>query len=63
MNADKMNTDEDTSSNMIVQYRDIKKIIDFLIEHSSFASDLVYASVRQYIDNDVRIYIEMHTID
>jgi hypothetical protein len=63
MNADNMNTNEDTSSNMIVQYRDIKKIINFLIKHSSFASDLVYASIRQYIHNDVKIYTEMHTID
>jgi hypothetical protein len=54
MNANNMNTNEDTSSNMIVQYKNIKKIVDFLIEHSSFASDLVYASVRQYIDNDVK---------
>jgi hypothetical protein len=58
-----IDTDENTTSNMIVQYKDIKKIIDFLIEHSSFASDLVYASIRQYIDNDVRMYNEMHTID
>jgi hypothetical protein len=54
---------EDTISNMIVQYKNIKEIINFLIEHSSFASDLVYTSIRQYIDNDVRMYNEMHTID
>jgi hypothetical protein len=48
---------------MIVQYKNIKEIINFLIEHSSFASNLVYASVRQYIDNDVKMYNEMHTID
>jgi hypothetical protein len=58
-----IDTDENTISNIIVQYKNIKKIIKFLIEHSSFASDLVYASVRQYIDNDVRIYNEMRTID
>ncbi len=58
-----IDTDENTISNMIVQYKNIKKIINFLIEHSSFASDLVYDSIRQYIDNDVRMYNEMHTID
>jgi hypothetical protein len=58
-----VDTNEDINSNMIVQYKNIKKIINFLIEHSSFASDLVYASVRQYIDIDVKMYNEMHTID
>jgi hypothetical protein len=41
-----IDTDENTISNMIVQYKNIKKIINFLIEHSSFALDLVYASIR-----------------
>jgi hypothetical protein len=58
-----IDTDEDTISNMIIQYKNIKKIINFLIEHSSFTSDFVYALIRQYIDNDVRMYNEMHTID
>ncbi len=58
-----IDTNKDIISNVIVQYKNIKNIIEFLIEHSSFASDLVYASIRQYIDNDVRIYNEMHTID
>jgi hypothetical protein len=59
----KIEINEDFNVNMIVQYRDVNKIIDFLLEHSSFALDLVYVSIRQYNDENVRIYNEMQTTD
>ncbi len=44
-----------------VQYQDIIQDIRFLIDHKSFETNLLYASVRQYNDNDEKIYNEMHT--
>jgi hypothetical protein len=55
--------DEDLAANMIVQYRDIKKSIGFLLGHSPFAPDLVYAPIRQYNDDNSRIYSEMLSED
>jgi hypothetical protein len=59
----KIEINEEFNVNMIVQYRDVNKTIDFLLEHSSFASNLVYVSIRQYNDENVRIYNEMQTTD
>jgi hypothetical protein len=48
---------------MIVQYRDVNKTIDFLLEHSFFVSNLVYVSIRQCNDENVKIYSKMQTTD
>ena len=48
-----------------IRYRDIIKVLQFLIGHEPFKHHLSYAPVRQFsgtgIDN--RIYDEMHTAD
>ncbi len=63
MNAEiKLNSAEKDKRKIVVhvQYQDIIQVIRFLIEHKSFETNLTYASVRQYNDNDERIYNEMH---
>jgi hypothetical protein len=42
----KIEINEDFNMNMIVQYKDVNKTINFLLEHSSFALNLVYVSIR-----------------
>ncbi len=64
MNAEiKLNSAEEDKREIVVhvQYQDIIQVIRFLIGHKSFETNLTYASVRQYNDNDERIYNEMHT--
>ncbi len=48
-----------------IRYRDIVKVIKFLLGHSPFAHRLSFAPVRQFsgTGNDNRIYNEMHTAD
>ena len=46
-----------------IQFRDVLEALRFLLEHQSFADSLIYASIRQYNDDDSRIYNEMHTED
>jgi hypothetical protein len=46
-----------------IQYRDIMKEIKFFIEHSSFSANLLYAFIRQFNDDNERIYFEMHIED
>jgi hypothetical protein len=58
----KLNSAEEDKREIVVhvQYQDIIEVIRFLIEHKSFETNLTYASVRQYNDNDERIYKKMH---
>ena len=42
-------------------FRDVVKILHFLINHRSFANNLAYASMREFNDDDKRVYNEMHT--
>ncbi len=44
-----------------VEYHNIMLIIQFLIDNSSFANKLTYASIQQYNTNESWIYSEMHT--
>ena len=44
-----------------VEYHDVMSIIQFFIDHSSFADKLTYASIQQYNTNESQIYSEMHT--
>jgi hypothetical protein len=46
-----------------VQYRDVIKRIKFLLSHQSFIRDLFYAFIRQFNDNNERIYTKMHIED
>ena len=48
-----------------IQYRNIIKVIEFLLGHGPFAHHLSFAPVRQFsgTGNDNRIYDEMHTAD
>ncbi len=46
-----------------VEYHDVILIIQFLIDHSSFADKLTYASIQQYNTNESWIYSEMHTMN
>ena len=46
-----------------VEYRDVMLIIQFLIDHSSFADKLTYTSIQQYNTNESWIYSEMHTVN
>jgi hypothetical protein len=55
--------DDELNDVVQIQYRDIMKEIKFLIEHSSFSADLSYALIRQFNDDNERIYSEMHIED
>ena len=48
-----------------IRYRDIVKVLEFLMGHGPFEHHLSYAPVRQFsgVGNDNRIYDEMHTAD
>ena len=48
---------------VFIQYRNVNKFIEFLLKHKSFASNLIFASMRQYNDNDERIYTKLETCD
>jgi hypothetical protein len=54
---------DESNDKIQIQYRDIIEIIKFLINHFFFRVDLAYALVRQFNDNDEKVYIEMHTED
>jgi ribosome-associated translation inhibitor RaiA len=58
----KLNSAEKNKIEIVVhvQYQDIIQVIRFFIEHKSFETNLTYVFVRQYNDNDERIYNEMH---
>jgi hypothetical protein len=55
--------DDELNDVIQIQYRDIMKEIKFLIEHSSFSANLSYALIRQFNDDNERIYFEMHIED
>jgi hypothetical protein len=48
-----------------IRYRNVIRVIEFLIGHPPFANHLSYAPIRQFsgTGNDNRIYNEMHTAD
>jgi hypothetical protein len=46
-----------------IQYRDVMKTIKFFINHFFFRANLIYASIRQFNDNDERIRIKMNIED
>ncbi len=46
-----------------IQYRDIEKVLRFLIGYRPFENDLVYILVRYFNTNESRIYSEMYTTD
>jgi hypothetical protein len=48
-----------------LRYRNVTKVVEFLMGHRPFAKHLSYAPVRQFsgTGNDNRIYNEMHTAD
>ncbi|KAI9840208.1 MAG: hypothetical protein M1837_001836 [Sclerophora amabilis] len=46
-----------------IQYRDITKVLEFLIGHPPFKEHLTYVPSRHYNLDDQRIYNEMHTGD
>ncbi len=52
---------DDANTIAHVQSRDVVDNIRFLLNHESFDSYLFYTSIRQFNDENERIYIEMHT--
>ena len=44
-----------------IEYHDVMLIIQFLINHSSFANKLTYTSIQQYNTNESWIYSKMYT--
>ncbi len=46
-----------------VQYRDVIKEVKFFLSHQSFIRDLFYAFIRQFNDDNQRIYTKMHIED
>ncbi len=46
-----------------VQYRDVIEKIKFLLSHQFFIRDLFYAFIRQFNDDNERIYTKMHIED
>ncbi|KAI9750296.1 MAG: hypothetical protein M4579_006529 [Chaenotheca gracillima] len=46
-----------------IHYRDITKVLQFLIGHKPFAENLTYAPTRGYNSNNDRVFNEMHTGD
>jgi hypothetical protein len=46
-----------------MQYRDVIEKIKFLLSHQSFIRDLFYAFIRQFNDDNERIYTKMHIED
>ncbi len=46
-----------------VQYRDVIERVKFLLSHQSFIRDLFYALIRQFNDDNERIYTKMHIED
>ena len=67
------NIEDFQSNRYFIYYRDVMKIIEFLVEHRSFVKNLAYVSIRKYAIDDLnnvditkvdsRIWIEMHTTD
>ncbi|MCJ1470390.1 hypothetical protein MMC07_009035 [Pseudocyphellaria aurata] len=55
--------EEQVPSIVIVQYGNVINAIKFLLGHFPFALDLVYSPIRQYNDDNKRVYTEMHTGD
>ena len=47
----------------VVQYGNIIHSIEFLLGYPPFGSDLVYGSIRQYNDENKRVYTEIQTGD
>ncbi len=52
--------DDEFDEIVTIQYRDMMKMIKFFINHFSFCANLTYASIRQFNDNEKRIYTKMH---
>ncbi len=46
-----------------ILYHDIIEILRFLLSHSSFQDELIYAFIQHYNVNNFWIYDEMHTAD
>ena len=46
---------------VFIRYWNVNKFIEFLLKHKPFASNLIFASVRQYNDNDERVYTKLET--
>ena len=46
-----------------ILYRDVLKLIRFMIDHSSFISNLIYALIRQWNSNNNLIWNELHIED
>ncbi len=57
----KMKDELDTT--VKVQYRDVIERIKFLLSHQFFIRDLSYAFIRQFNDDNERIYTKMHIED
>ncbi len=49
--------DDEPNDIVQIQYRDIIGAINFLIDHSPFRADLTYAPIRQFNDDEERMYI------
>ena len=46
-----------------IYFRDIERVIRFLMGHRPFMDNLTYAPVRRYGNSDARIYTELYTAD
>jgi hypothetical protein len=57
----KMKDELDTT--VKVQYRDVIERVKFLLNHQFFIRDLSYAFIRQFNDDNERIYTKMHIED
>jgi hypothetical protein len=57
----KMKDELDTIVKM--QYRDVIERINFFLNHQIFIRDLFYAFIRQFNDDNERIYTKMHIED
>jgi hypothetical protein len=57
----KMKDELDTIVKM--KYRDVIEKVKFLLNHQSFIRDLFYALIRQFNDDNERIYTKMHIED
>ena len=57
----KMKNENEKQTTTTVQYKNVKKIVKFFLKHVFFVSNLIYFSIKQFNDDENKIYIEMHT--